>query len=256
MTKPARKRRAARARAHQATTRDRSVRTAAAEEFLDSLTVDQLREQVTAMVGPLSDADVVAVAATSVVHQVWRNTVVEWAHGGDGLGRISDGEMFSANVTLTRLVQGLLDLGGTDWMAVYDALTGPGLRLASRSTADLLGDAYDEWLDGLDRALGSLDALQDRLGPDLLVWLHTMQGVSTCWWGTPWWPDCVAAFVDEAEDTPDLAELAADAARWAPALIDAPDQLSPQELEAFVTAGLGYAAPKGRMRWVEKNREG
>jgi hypothetical protein len=158
---------------------------------------------------------------------------VEDAHAGSGLDRISDGEMFAANVAQTRLVlEHYRPEGGTDWQALFDAVTDPDRVLAGRrTTADLLGDLYEDWLQHAARATDGLEAAEERYGPRRAHLMLVLGGVQQ-WWGAPWWPDCVAEFARQrpGEFTDEELRL----------LVEAPDALDPETLERAVYAGIGF----------------
>ena len=248
MTRKDQKRRRLRARAHQEDSRrQRQFRREMREQF-DRLSLDDLRSMIEGSAGQLTVDQLSALAAIQVVKTVWRNTIVEYAHGGDGLARIHDGEMFAANVRLTRLVRHRLDPEGTDWFALYEELSDPDLSLGGRPAADLLGHVHFKWLDSLDRGIGGLEAQEERYGAPWLLHALALGAVYECWWGAPWWPACVDAFIEELHESGSALEEQVKAMR--DQLVEAPDTISPLVLEELVGAGIGYAAHRGRLRWV------
>ena len=93
-----------------------------------------------------TDFDVRMIASVGLAKAAWRNTEVEDAHAGNGLGRIHDGEMFAANVATTRLIHRHLNASSDiDWAGLANELVRPDRVAGARTVSDLLGELYDGW---------------------------------------------------------------------------------------------------------------
>jgi hypothetical protein len=217
---------------------------------LDRVTTGDLEALIVSQVGGrLSGTERRWLASIAVAERAWRNTVVEDAHAGSGLGRISDGEMFAANVGVTRLVHSQYRPAGTDWTALFDVLTDPTRAVGASTVAGLLGSLYHEWVNEADAALDSLAAIEELRGPR---WAHlalVLGAAHSGWWGTPWWPDMVAAFVAEITG---IVPQGVSSEGLHDALLSAPDALPIEVLEWSIDHGVGFASSKGRAAWLSR----
>lgn len=183
-------------------------------------------------------ADQLPAAAYSMVLGAWRTTLVEDAHAGDGLNRISDGEMFAANVAAFRIMRGFLaaaDRSPEAWQRLAHTLADPERVAAGRRTvADLLGEHYREWAADCASAVRYYAALTGPAEHDM-AWFIAVKScfgaVSGDWFGMPGWARVVEAFSGRADPAlPDAVRAA---------LLTAPDQLDPADLERYIRAGIG-----------------
>ena len=236
MSRKAKEQRRRRAQEHQEQAKSRRQARAEMADLQASMSAEDYERMLADVVGaPLTPVEEAGIAAGSIVRMLWRNSPVEDAHAGSGLARITDGEMFSANVVLTRLVGQLYDpAGGTNWQAVFDAVTAPDRVLAGdRTTADMAGGLYGEWCTYAARATDTLWAREDRYGARRAHLMLVLGGVFERWWGAPCWPDCVAEFARTHPGEFSAADLQL--------LTDAPDELSPAALGRAVDLGIGFA---------------
>ncbi|MRH92126.1 hypothetical protein GFY24_32605 [Nocardia sp. SYP-A9097] len=214
-------------------------------------------------------ADQLAVAAYSMMLGVWRNTVVEDAHASSGLSRISDGEMFAANVAVFRLMRDFLEAEDRT-PAAWDRLSREVVRpdriaAGSRTVADLLGEYYSEWATGAQGALEYFAQLTERDDHDMR-WFVAVKScfgsMHRTWFGMPDWPRVVDTFVDkpfsgsrpvEEYDEDDLARfpglveqarrprvLPIPAADLRAGLLDGPDRMDPQVLGWCISDAIGF----------------
>ncbi|RBY83554.1 hypothetical protein DQ238_00175 [Geodermatophilus sp. TF02-6] len=183
---------------------------------------------------PLTAEEEAGPASIGIVRGMWRNSPVENAHTGSELNRISDGEIFAANVALTRLsLERYRPTGGTDWQALFDAVTDPDrVRAGNRTTGDLVDELYEEWYEHAARATDGLWSAEERYGARQAHLMLVLGGVGEQWRGAPWWPDCVAEFAREHPSQFTVEELRL--------LVEAPDALGPETLERAVDAGIGF----------------
>ncbi|WP_067650215.1 hypothetical protein [Nocardia harenae] len=201
-------------------------------------TLEQGREYYATRHAERFGADQLPAAAYSMVLGAWRTTLVEDAHAGDGLNRISDGEMFAANVGAFRIMRAFLtaaDRSPEAWQRLSHTLVDPERVAAGRRTvADLLGEHYREWAADCAEAVRYYARLT---GPDDhdMAWFIAVKScfgaVSGNWFGMPGWARVVEAFAARAE--PALPETVRST------LLTAPDRLDPVQLERYVRAGIG-----------------
>jgi hypothetical protein len=228
------------------------------------------------------DADVLLdLAAIGITNGSWRTSPLEDWHGA---GRIHDGGMLRANVATTKLVSSILDdqlkdpfadageeLFATEDLAaldsdftdelfadVFERLSNPDRVLPDgRTLGQLAGEALDELVDDMDRALGGIAASAERHGLDFALQRAAVHGGLACahWWGTPWWPHIVAEFLVRLDDPrhphwgeaskwylslPTQPAEVADRRRLRALLLDAPEALSEEAAEFCVAAGLRF----------------
>lgn len=91
---------------------------------VDGVDIGVLRAAFRRTVG--DNADPVTFAAAAIAQRAWRNSEVEFAHAGNGLDRISDGEMFAASVVMFRIVHAHLCEPRTEWSALELEVTEEG----------------------------------------------------------------------------------------------------------------------------------
>ncbi|MFC8045438.1 hypothetical protein [Nocardia sp. NPDC057353] len=201
-------------------------------------TVEQGREYYAVRHAERCGADQLPAAAYSMVLGAWRTTLIEDAHAGDGLNRISDGEMFAANVAAFRIMRGFLtaaDRSPEAWQRLAHTLADPERPAAGRRTvADLLGEHYAEWAADCASAVRYYAGLTGPAEHDM-AWFIAVKScfgaVSGNWFGMPGWAGVVEAFAGRAD--PALPDTVRNA------LLTAPDGLDPAELDRYVRAGIG-----------------
>ncbi|MGH8908817.1 MAG: hypothetical protein ACRD0K_20565 [Egibacteraceae bacterium] len=156
-------------------------------------------------IDPDDAATVLDLAAIGITNGAWRNGPVEDWHAQ---GRIRDGGMLRANVATTKLVHavletrlgGVLDTAFSDelFLAVFEALADPDRVLPDgRTLCELAGEDLDELVEHMDGALGAIAISAERRGVPFALLRAAAHGGLACsrWWGTPWWPAIVAAFI-------------------------------------------------------------
>ncbi|MBF6405086.1 hypothetical protein IU442_27150 [Nocardia cyriacigeorgica] len=213
--------------------------------------------------------DQVAAAAYSMVPAVWRNTLVEDAHATNGLDRISDGEMFAANVATFRMARDFLaakDRRYPAWRRLSrEVVRADRIAAGTKTVADLLGEYYQEWA---EHAAGTVMyyaelTKQDDHDMDWFVAVKSCFGsVRANWFGMPNWVRLVDAFVDkhfsgshpleeyDADDFdryPSLVEharqprvLPIPAEELRAGLLDGPDRMDPDVLDWCIDDGIGF----------------
>ncbi|WP_063047584.1 hypothetical protein [Nocardia pseudovaccinii] len=194
------------------------------------------------------------VAAYSMMLGLWRNTIVEDAHAGDGLDRISDGEMFAANVATFRLIRDFLETaqcsycGHIKWSLLRDRLIYPNrIAAGSRTVSDLLGEHYERWTEEASGAFAYYAELTESDDHDM-EWFITAKGcfgsVQRNWFGLPDWPGVVDAFLAKehggvtSKRPRDPFPIPAEDLRAG--LLDGPDRMDPEVLNWCITDGIGY----------------
>lgn len=208
-----------------------------------------IRDELLQRFGPFPD--LVTLAAQGLCTALWRNAGVEDVHGGRD-SRIHDGEMFAANVATTRLIRSCLecveyyetDDGWSDpehmidWETMAYGLLDPDrIAAGTRSVADLLGPAYDEWVAGAESAIDYLADLEAERGRDYVLMRYAC-AADPAFWGGPSWPWTVETFVKYVNPEPPgiaRAEL------WR-ALLEAPDRMDPEILSWCVSEGIQFAS--------------
>lgn len=236
-------------------------------------TLEQGREYYSDRYAARSGPDQTATAAYSMVLSVWRNTLVEEAHAGNGLDRISDGEMFAANVATFRLFR--------DFLRAADRTRGSWYRLARemvradrivagmRTVADLLGEFYEQWAASAEGTVMYYAELTERDDHDM-EWFIAVKScfgsVGENWFGMPSWPRVVDVFIQrqhrgsgtvEAGDGDDIGGPSSPAAITANGqvlpmsveelrlgLLDGPDRIDPEILDWCVDRGIGSIRPE------------
>ncbi|UGT61761.1 hypothetical protein [Nocardia asteroides] len=201
-------------------------------------TLEQGRAYYASRHAELIGADQLPAAAYAMVLGAWRTPLLEDAHAGDGLNRISDGEMFAANVAAFRIMCCFLtaaDRRPEAWQRLSHTLTDPErVAAGSRTVADLLGEHYPEWAADCASAVRYYATLTAPPEHDM-AWFIAVKScfgaVSGNWFGMPGWARVVDAFAGRTEPAVPEAVRAA--------LLTAPDQLDPAILEQYVRAGIG-----------------
>ncbi|MGV9738453.1 hypothetical protein [Nocardia farcinica] len=160
---------------------------------MSNWTIEGARDNYVKERAERSGADQLPVAAYSMMLDVWRNTIVEDAHAGSGLNRISDGEMMAANVAVFRLCREFLMTGDPSraaWLRLLDELILPveGIKVGSRNVADLLGEHYQAWMNSAASSLMHWAHLTEREDHDMEWFI----AAKSCfgrphreWFGTP-----------------------------------------------------------------------
>lgn len=232
-------------------------------------------------VDPADLGVVLDLAAIGITNGVWRNSPLEDWHSQ---GRLGDGAMLRTNAATTKLVMELLDdfvaeeLGWDEtvqvddfaavdpeasdelFLAVLQTLADPDRGLPDgRTLRDLAGDGLDELVDHMDGALGGIAGSAERGGLDVALLRSALHGGLACphWWGTPWWPDTVEAFVAYLDDPehphwgkakgrdwyarlPPAPPQVADRTVLRELLLAAPEELPEAAADYCVAAGIGY----------------
>ncbi|WP_157129298.1 hypothetical protein [Nocardia amamiensis] len=211
-------------------------------------------------------ADQLPVAAYSMTLGVWRNTIVEDAHAGNGLNRISDGEMMAANIAVFRVCREFLMTGDRSraaWLRLLDELILPigRIKVGSRSVDNLLGEHYREWMRSATSTLMYWADLTEREDHDMEWFI----AVKSCfgsprreWFGLPDWPRLVDAFVAkeyggstspaDVARHPDIytdgvkprAKLPVSDGELREGLLKGPDCMDPEILDWCIGDGIGY----------------
>ncbi|KAA8890584.1 hypothetical protein F3087_04775 [Nocardia colli] len=232
-------------------------------------TLDQGREYYAERHARRIGADQLAVAAYSMVLGVWRNTIVEDAHASSGLGRISDGEMFAANVAIFRMMCDFLGAADRTYAAWHrlsrEVIRPDRIAAGSRTVADLLGEYYEEWARDAASAVMYYAELTECDDHDM-EWFIAVKScfgsVQGNWFGMPDWPRVVDAFVgkgfsglrpleeydeSEIERSPRLVErartprvLPIPAEELSAGLLDGPDRMDPEVLGWCIGDGIGF----------------
>ncbi|PPJ25644.1 hypothetical protein C5F51_22730 [Nocardia nova] len=213
--------------------------------------------------------DQCAVAAYSMMLGVWRNTIVEDAHASGGVNRISDGEMFAANVATFRMMRDFLEAADRTHAAwqrlAHEVIRPDRLAAGSRTIADLLGEYYDQWAKHAGSTLMYYAELTEADDHDM-AWFISVKScfgsVHRHWFGMPEWPHLVNAFVDkpfsgtrplhdyneddayrypslvERARTPRVLPITAEELRAG--LLNGPDHMDPDVLNWCVHDGIGF----------------
>lgn len=201
---------------------------------VQQLTEDELRHSLWGRYG--DDIDLLPLAALGIVRLAWRNDrngEVETAHITRISGRrdrISDGEMFAANVATTRLIRDhIRPYPAVDWEALTEALIDPGRMAGRRSVVDLLGATrHQRWTRSATIFIDSIVNMIAKNGPDFALLLLAASGADyDNWWSGPRWQQLVDTFITELTEQPPGMSL--DDLRIG--LLDAPDELDPAILD-------------------------
>jgi hypothetical protein len=143
-----------------------------------------------------------SIAAVGIVRRLWRNTRIEDEHGGPH-GRISDAEMFAANVSTRRIILERIEDDPSDWIELARSVAAPGRVVAGRTVRDLLGPSYQEWCGEVFAEAAALGA--PELDADGVILANAYLSIaSPPWWGLPSWPDIVDRFLGSLEVEPPL----------------------------------------------------
>lgn len=203
----------------------------------------------------LSFRDVQGLIAIGLAHDFWRGqwATVEEAHihrPPHRLRRISDGEMFAANVKVTRIMLEEVKLG-VDPDRIVEILEDPdGVRVGRwvdanmtyRNSSDLLGPYYDQWRDDVRRQAQSLTTKfsEDGFAETLSMYAYFASTVANHWWSGPGWRSKANALLTETSELPPGLPVGLqdrDVVRRM--LLDSPDVLGTEALEWLVSQGLG-----------------
>lgn len=195
-----------------------------------------------------ASVDLIPLAAIGITGVAWRRDRdghVEQAHCGLRRSRISDGEMFAANVATTRLVLRHLRDPHVDWEEMADQFVDPNRVVGQRTVSDLLGATrHRRWSTGAWTYITSVGAIGDQHGTQYALLTQAVLGGShhDLWWGSPRWPHLVEVFIDQLTEQPPgmtPTELRS-------GLLDGPDHLPTQVLEWCAASQLiGYTRLSG-----------
>jgi hypothetical protein len=210
----------------------------------------KLRERLVGTYG--AGVDFIALAAIGITRQGWRSDwhgYVEDAHAGAGLGRrsrITDGEMFAANVATTRLVlQHVRQFPAVDWEALADAFTDPCRIAGQRTLVDLLGKVrYRRWSHWAWNHIAAMEIRICAHGTEEVLLAYATEGTHyDDWWAGPRWPGLVEAFINQLATSPPTMTKRA----LCEQLLSAPDSLDPNVLE--------WCATDQRLRYTTDRRQ-
>lgn len=189
-----------------------------------------------------SHFDPLPLVAISLTVRAWRRTdEAEDAHTRryPVSDRITDGEMFAANVATTRLILERLQQSypAVDWMTLADDVTNPDRVAGRRTVSHLLGKTrHKKWAAKARNVIESQEYLIGDHGPDY-CWCEAYLGdLFGHWWGHPDWAALVAAFIETLTDSPP--KLSVSELRCG--LLDAPDALDPEILDWCTSRLIGY----------------
>ncbi|MCV7254722.1 hypothetical protein H7J86_21405 [Mycobacterium hackensackense] len=194
-------------------------------EVIDSET-SALRSLLIAQYGP--ELDFIGLAAIGLTRLAWRSDehgLIEEAHH-----RITDGEMFAANVATTRLFrQHLESYPHVNWQLLANEVTQEERLAAGRTLADLLGKTrYRRWARWASKFIAAIERVIEHDSPEsVLVGLAVAGKAYDRWWSGPQWPLVVDTFIAQITSVPpqvSTSELRAD-------LLTAPDLIAPSVLE-------------------------
>jgi hypothetical protein len=188
----------------------------------------------------MSDRDeFLGLVAIGLAHEFWRGQdAVEGVHihrPPARIRRIDDGEMFTANVRITRIcLRHLRDEPELDFGEMVAEFMMSAVPLAGdRTIEDLLGPNYNEWeIAVLSRLDELLEQSEDEDGgfEELISSLAKFaMFVAPHWWGGPYWPAMIDAFVDSLGDQ--LPPGVTDKQALRATLLEAPDDLGVEALE-------------------------
>lgn len=211
---------------------------------------------------PVELAQMAALGITAVA---WRNTHLESLHAGSHpSGGFPDLDMMRYNIATSRAVAEHVTPTGVDWGALHGLLTDAERPLPGGITVrDLAGGELTELLTDSASLLWGLQRIDMDDGTLLLYGHLAMQASLYCrdWFGTPWWPDAVDAFLelladpsssvweDDERSRPEPAAVA-DRERLRATLLERPDALDDESLRWCRRHGLGYLATRrGFVRW-------
>ncbi|MGY1896338.1 hypothetical protein [Nocardia gipuzkoensis] len=203
---------------------------------MENVDIEALRSAFWSTVG--DEADPVLFAAAAIAQRAWRNSEVELAHAGDGLNRISDGEMFAANVVMFRIVRDHLRMPGSEWSELASELIRADRVIAGRTAADLLGTLHEPWTHTVTSVFDTCSQIEGQHGRDYLIGMNAALAslrVSATDWRMPQWPAVVDAFVNDLDSTPpvDTEDLRRE-------LMTAPDTLGGKVLQWCIDQGIGF----------------
>jgi hypothetical protein len=212
---------------------------------VDGIDIGVLRAAFRSTVG--DNADAVTFAAAAIAQRAWRNSEVEFAHAGNGLDRISDGEMFAASVVMFRIVHGHLREPRTEWSALELEVIRPDRIIAGRAVADLLGALYEPWTHTVDSVFKTCSQIEAQRGRDYMIAMNaamaSVSGVRDTDWGMPRWPEVVEAFFDDLDSIPPM-----NPEDLRTGLLTAPDALGAEVLQWCIDRGIGFTRPRSPRR--------
>ncbi|MGY0479532.1 hypothetical protein ACW5SQ_09320 [Mycobacteroides abscessus] len=202
----------------------------------------------------LSTDEVDGLIAIGLAHDFWRGqwSTVEEAHihrPPHRIRRISDGEMFAANIKVTRIMLEEFR-SGFDLERVVQRLTEPGqlrvgrwegTELCHRDVTDLLGPYYEEWCGAVQKKAEwiSNQISEDGLREVLVKYVTFANLVAPHWWSGPDWPEMVTTFLDTVDELPPgLPPALQDRDVMHRILLSSPDSLGTEALEWLVCKGL------------------
>lgn len=203
---------------------------------MENVDIEALRLAFRSTVG--YEVDPVLFAAAAIAQRAWRNSEVEVAHAGDGLNRISDGEMFAANVVMFRIVRDHLRIPGSEWSELASELVRADRVIAGRTVADLLGTLHEPWTHSAASVFDTCSQIECQHGRDYLIAMNAalaLVSVRDTDWGMPRWPAVVEGFVNDLDSAPPV--NIEDLRRG---LLTAPDTLGGTVLQWCIDKGIGF----------------
>jgi hypothetical protein len=148
----------------------------------------------------LDRAAIARLAAIGLTVQAWRNTSLEDLHADDHVtGRFSDSDMMRFNIATFRVVSEQVGPHRCEWDALEAMLTDPSRVLPGGITVGALaGSEFERLVSDVHNALSISRLIEQRRGFSFLLMLLALQaGTSNKeWYGSPWWPDIVNAFIE------------------------------------------------------------
>lgn len=201
---------------------------------MEPLTEEMLRHNLTDRYG--DNVDLIALAALGITRLAWRSDRsghVEAAHATrlhGGRDRISDGEMFAANVATTRLILSYIHAyPDANWDALAHALVDPSRIAGRRTIVDLLGKTrHRRWAMSAGMFIDGIVNMIEKHGTEFTLLFHAVAGAEyDRWWSGPRWQELVDNFMGQLTDDPP--GLRRDDLRAG--LLEAPDQLDPYILD-------------------------
>lgn len=195
---------------------------------------------------PDDRAAVVGLAAVGATLVGWRAGPLEDWHS-EPESRISDPELVRASVAMTRLAREVLTTDSSPFAAVSALFSDLERRLPDgRTLAEIALTSHHarQHAEYARAAVRRWELLAAELGQGVLIDLLACAAAwrARRWWGTPWWPHRVEAFVRSLGDQ-DRAALLVDHSIVLDVLraklLDGPDQMASRLVAACLRAGIG-----------------
>lgn len=198
---------------------------------------------------PDDRAAVVGLAGVGATLVGWRAGPLEDGHSDPG-SRISDPELVRASVATTRVVQEVL-AAGVPPFGVVSAIFGDLERRLpdGRTLAEiaLAPDDARQHVEYVQAAVRRWELLAADVGEEVFMGMLACAGAwrARRWWGTPWWPRRVEAFLQglgERDRAGFRADYGVNLDALRAKLLDGPDRMAPSLVAACLRAGIGDPA--------------